>query len=241
MKVLYRKNLFKLFVIILYIGIIIRIIYAIKQNNDAINEYLPVSYSITSQDSDLISKKYRDKLEIVEVSNSKVRSSISILKFNKNYHILTYKINLEKDASLDSLFIITKKSVDISTGNSYLTFAKDIIYKFRFIAGTPKPANEVYLTLAGDSLQQIIKNDSINSFYLLCDNLSIRYEMNSPIDLLINSNEKLFGRTEIIPLDVLFIKRNGYLYFLLMTPISNNAKISPDLLYKIVTGSGTLQ
>jgi hypothetical protein len=71
----------------------------------------------------------------------------------------------------------------------------------------------------------------------LCDNLSIRYAKNDPIDIFVLGQEKLLGAATIVPMDLLFLKRDDALYLLIMTPNGPRLTIPPDLLYNVVKGN----
>lgn len=216
------------------IWLIIKIVIGFKQNATAIEEYLPATYIITSENSTLFAEKYFDKIEIIKVNNSKVRNPISIFLFNKKYHIVTYKINLLKDESLQKIIHTKEKSVDVTLGYSYNTIGKDIVYQLKYKAGTTKPVTDIYFSMAGNSLQQVVNNDSIISYHLSCKNISVKYGDKEPVDLLIVGEEKPFGQTSVIPLEILFLKRNQNIYLLIMTPKNENDAIQSDLLYQLI-------
>ncbi|NNV55082.1 hypothetical protein [Limnovirga soli] len=236
-KVKNRTRIIALSILGIFIFSVVKIYNGFLQNEKALTEDLPSTYSLTLEDSNLISKKYQGKLKVIEVYQSKVRAPIAILDFDNKYHLIMYKMILQNDVSLENILHVEMKSVDLSTGYSYGTIGRDIIYRFRYKAGAIKPASALYLTLAGDSLQKVEINDTIINYHLLADNFSIRYSKEDPVDILVIGQERPLGETSIVPIDCLFLKRNRSVYLLLMTPINANASIEPHLLYNIVTGN----
>lgn len=218
--------------IIIYL--IFKIVNAFGDNARAFAEDLPITYSLAAEDSNLIAVKYRSKITVNKVLNSKVRNSISLVTFDQKYSLIFYKIGLSKDISLKTLINTQIKSVDRSTGYTY-SVVDNNFFRFQYKAGIVKPASQIYLTLSGDSLQTIAKNDSTVSYHLLCSNLSLRYTEEEPIDIYVAGQQKAFGRTVKIPMDILFLKRNRAVYLLLLVPNNPDASIAPNLLYDITT------
>ena len=215
---------------------LIPIIYqSFLNNKKALDEDLPSTYLLNPETSFLIAEKYRVDLKVIEINQSKVREPISIMSFNNKYRLVAYKIKLEKDISLSALLHSEIKDADISNGFSYGTIGANIIYRFRYKSGFVKPANQVYLTFYGDSLRETAINDTIIAYNLIAGNFSIRYSKEEAVDILVIGEERPFGVTTKVPMDILFLKRKDNLHLLLLTPESPYDSISEDLLYKIVT------
>jgi hypothetical protein len=199
-------------------------------------EHLPSTYTLRAEDSNLILNRYRGKLKVDEVYHSSVRGPVSFISFDKGYKLIIYKIDLAIDSSLKTIFNTEIKSMDRSMGYSYSIMENNIFFRFEHKAGPTRPVSKIYLTLTGDSLQSVVKNDSVISYHLLCDNFSIRYAENDPIDIFVVGKEKMLATTTVIPMDLLFLKRDGAIYLLIMTPNNPKSTIAPDLLYNVVMG-----
>ncbi len=221
--------------LIFLIFLIPKIYQGFFDNEKALDEDLPSTYSLRPDISSLLAEKYRVNLKVIEVNQSKVREPISIIAFNNKYRLVAYKIKLEKDISLNTLLQSEIKDADISNGFSYGTIGTDIIYRFRYKAGLVKPANQVYLTFYGDSLRKTAANDTVVAYHLIAGTFSIRYSKEDAVDILVTGEEKPFGITTKVPIDILFLKRKDDLYLLLLTPETPDDSISADLLYTIVT------
>ena len=220
---------------LIFIGI--KIFNGFKKIQDSFAKDLPFTYSIPGEDSSLIAKKYLKMLKANKIIQSRERGPISLIFFDKEYHLIVYKIHVIKDTLLKDLLYTSNESVDRTTGKVYTVIGHGDLFEFQFQDAPANPVSKIYLTLAGDSLQSVVKNDSIIGYHLLCNNFSIRYAESGPIDIFVVGKEKRLGATAVIPMDLLFLKRNGEIYLLMMTPNSAQSTIAPDLLYNVVTGT----
>jgi len=181
-----RKKTFKSLGIILLIVLIVFLFFAIRETNKAgEEETLPLTYSFTSEDSSLIATKYRNRIDVVEVNNSKLRNSIATLRFDNSFNIIIYKINTEKEFSMQRILHIENTRTHISNGYVYTLIGRDIIYNLWYKNGITKPIQTIFLSYSGDSLQTGVMNDSIVSYHLLGKNVSVKYSQDEPVDLFI--------------------------------------------------------
>ena len=124
--------------------------------------------------------------------------------FDKAYHLILYKIDLVKDALLKDVVHTDLESVDRTTGIVYTVINHNNFFRFQYRTEPTKLVSNIYLTLAGDSLQSVAKNYSVMSYHLLCDNLSMRNAEKGPIDIFMVGEEKVLATTTVIPMDLLF-------------------------------------
>jgi hypothetical protein len=215
----------------------LKIIHSFKEIQKDLDQDLPSTYVITAEDSNLIAKKYLKDLKANRIVRSKVRGPVSLIYFDEAYHLIIYKLDLIKEASLGDLLHTAIESVDRTTGETYTVINYNDFFKFQLNVFPSKPASQIYLTLAGDSVQNVVKNDSVVCYHLLCENFSIRYAKNDPIGFFLVGQEKMPGATTVVPMDLLFLKRDDAVFLLMMTPNSPTLTIAPDLLYNIVMGN----
>lgn len=202
----------------------------------ALDEDLPSSFNLLKRDSDLISKKFIDKVRVIEVRRSKVRGPISFLLYDSKYFLFLYEMSLSKDKSFKNIFHIENRNSDRSVGVVYSIIDNGLYFRFENKSYMSEAISEIFLTLKGDSLQTIANEDTIVSYHLLCTNLSIKYSKNDPVDIFLEGKEKSFGSYNI-PLDVLFLKHKGCVYFVFMISADTERPIPPKLLYQVVTGN----
>lgn len=214
---------------------LVQIKKASSEHELAVEKTLPSVDSLSSEYARLISPKYKKLLTVHEVRRSKVRNPIAFTLFDQQYHLIMYKIDLLHDEVIGKILTTSHESVDRTTGVTYRVVANGF-FRFQHKVEKVSPVSKIMITLAGDSLKTTAANDSIISYHLNCDNFSIRYSEEEPIDIFLTGKEKALGRTIAIPLDVLFIKRNKALFLLLMIPKDPKASIAPDLLHNTVLG-----
>lgn len=194
------------------------------------------TYSIKPGDFDLVSNKYMSRLQGGVAYQSSNRNPVSFMPFDKSYYLITYKIDLTKNTSWSNILNVTFKSVEPTNMDVYTVISENAFYRFEYHDVLTKPVSKIYLTLSGDSLRTVVTNDSIVSYHLLCNNFSIKYNEKEAVDIFVIGNEKAFGTTTVIPMDLLFLKRDSVVYLMMMTPNDPKSVISSDLLYNVVTG-----
>jgi hypothetical protein len=215
------------------IYVVIKGIGAFKQNANAFEQVLPSTYSLPNEDWNVILAPYRNQVVINEVLNSTVRNPIVLATVNSENSLIITKIDLKTDISLQTLIHTENIGADASVGHTYATINPGY-FSFQYAVEPVPPSTDLYLTFAGDSVQTLFKSDSIVSCHLLCSNFSTRYTEEGPVDIFIKSNSKLFQRVTV-PMDILFLKRKGSCFMLVMTPNDKQTPIPPELLYNIVT------
>ena len=225
-----------LFLVGMTINLATKVPHMVKAVNEASANDLPMTQVVRPEDSSLISRKYIDKVRSHENINNRVRSSVSFLYFDDTYHLVIYKIDSTGNKSLSNL-------LEIKTGNSKRT-DEEVYHIVEFNGFSrlqwrpvpPRAVSKIYVILKGDSLNKVAANDSIVSYHLLCKSFSIKFSPEGPVEVNMIGEDRPFGRTEISPVDLLFLKRNEAVYLLIMTPASADGNISADLLYNIVMG-----
>jgi hypothetical protein len=208
-------------------------IKGIKSSEEDIKNVLPYTYIMPAGDSGLIKRKYLSKLKVDRIIHLKGREPISVYLFDNSFHLVINKIDLLKDASLNNILNVAMTSVDRTTGRSYLIIDLGDSYKFQCQTQPIRAITQIFLTLAGDSLRSAV-NDSTIGYHLLCKNFSIRYQQNESIDLYLVGEEKALGFTDIIPLDLVLLKRGSAVYFILLTPDDPKTGISLNTLCDII-------
>lgn len=224
-----KKIVFTLLgLLILYL--VIKTITGISTTIKATGGNLPSTYNLPKDDSLLFAGNYRNKLVVNEVKNQKVRYPVALLTLDKEYSLIVTKLDLVSNASLSNVIDVQNESADRSTMVPY-NIVDNNAFKFGYsIEEIVKPVKQVYLTLYGDSIENTLRNDTAVAYNLKCKNLSIRYGNDGPIDLYIKSNKSE------IPLSILFYRKNGSLYVLLLSP-NKSRSLDPQLLPSLVSGS----
>lgn len=205
----------------------------VKRINLSNRKELPSTNSLNSEYLNLIDKENQTKIKVDQVYQSKIRYPVAKLYYGEDNILLINKISTVGRFSLAEEALIETKNAKMSKGIVY-NILKNGSCQFTYESGGIDSVSRIYLTFFGDSVTKAISNDSTLAYHLICKNLSIRYNKNGPVDMLLEGQQGLFGIKEF-PADLLFIRRNNALYLLLMISKSGGS-IRPGLLYHIVYG-----
>lgn len=175
----------------------------------------------------------RRKLTSIEVQNSTLRHPVSLITYADEYSLIVHPLDIALKRLNKGFIHVENEGVnDISTGVTY-AIVDNNAFKFRYAVKANRAISQVYLTLHGDSVQQIMQNDSMVCYSLHCKDLSVRYGKNEPIDLYVNA-DKYFSLG--VPMSILFYQKNRSLYFLLLSP-NRKKSLDPQLLPSLILGS----
>jgi len=225
-----------LLLIALIISLFSRVPRMVKAVNESTKNDLPMTQVVTSEDSSLISRKYIDKVRAHENINSKVRAPVSFLYVDDTYHLVIYKIGSTGVRSISDLLQIKEENSKRTDEVVYTIIDFNGFSRFQWRPIPSRAVTKIHVTFGGDSLTRVAANDSIVSYYLLCQSFSIKFSEQGPVEVYMVGEDRPFGRVAISPSDILFLKRNDALYLMIMTPASADRNIPKDLLYNIVKG-----
>lgn len=88
---------------------------------------------------------------------------------------------------------------------------------------------------AKEELRVTYKLDSLITYGLVTNNLSIHYKENGIADIIVKGKEQNLGNSVTMPIEVLFLKRKSSVFFLTLIAKNVSDTIPPNLLYNIVT------
>jgi hypothetical protein len=229
-----RRRVFVYFLLgafLLYI--VIKSVAGISATNEAMRQRLPSTYQLRLEDSLLFNEANRRKLTTIEVQNSTLRHPISLITYADEYSLIVHPLDIALKSLTKGFIHVQNESMkDVSTGVPY-AIVDNNAFKFRYSVKANGAVSQVYLTLHGDSVHQIMQNDSMVCYGLQCKDLSVRYGEDKPIDLHVKA-DKYFSAG--VPLSILFYKKSNRLYFLLLSP-NKKRNIDPQLLPSLVLGT----
>jgi hypothetical protein len=189
------------------------------------------TYSLTSVDSAIFPERTLANLNVEIIHNSNMRLPISNLNFDTTYLIIRHEIPISAANNiLNNLIHVEYKDTTFvqEDGIYKTTWTKYLECKYR--TEPPKPVSQIYFTLYGDSTFTVVQNDSLLSYHLVFQNLSVRFSRASQIDTYIHLN----NNKEKVPMEVLFLRRDSTIHFLIMTPNNPNTYLPKGLLYEKV-------
>lgn len=199
-------------------------------------EIVEIRDSIPSEDSGLFDNEYMDQLKPNKIYTEKGRASVSLISFGKDYHLFIYPIALIGDIPFRKLLSIQAQGSTTTNLKVYSIITHNNLIKFKYLDEPASPVAKIFIRVSGDSLQNVIENDTIASYHLLCKNFSISYMEDGPVSIFMEGTDRPFGYT-IIPADLMLLKRQKKVYLLIMTPNNFKKGIPADLLYNIVRKS----
>jgi|GEM_PF-1752150 len=192
------------------------------------------SESLINEYKNLFPKNEKDKLTVVWNYNSKVRNQISLFDYgsDKKYSITVYKIPMDFKFSLKQIKVEKSKEEKMSSGSIYNKINEGLLFEINYISGKPVEAKTIKFTYSGDTLRNIVENDSIKAYNLNFETFSIKYNNEKTVDIY-GETSKFWNKS--LAMNIIFLKRNDALYLLIMTINNNNDILPPDLLYNLIT------
>lgn len=194
---------------------------------------LPMSFDLPKDYKELFSEDKRSQINSVYTYNSKVRTPISTFKFNNDYSLAIFKLPLQNDVSF-------LKGIKMSQENAY--FTKGIVYSdisqngidLRCRSVVQAKLSNLYLKLNGDALKIIVRNDSILSCALNFRNFSLSYGLDDDVEVFAGSESGVFSFGKTKSVNLLFKKRNGFIYFIMLSGNDKKKGIEEDTLNNLI-------
>ena len=213
-----KKKVFYFIGLCLLIIFIIKLIGAIKSNNQGLRETLPSEFKLSAQDSSVIHKFYNQDFKVLEVFRSKVRNPVSIIKF-ENQYLLFYKIDVSKNISIESLIKYSEADPEVSTGYSYRVVNLNN-YKIEYKQGKPDSLSTLLLKSDSKEIRKIFVTDSTADLQLNSSGIAISNSLDSPVDFVCLYKNHSFKHHNI-PINLKLIRENNNLYIFILLPFSD--------------------
>ena len=237
----YKKILKYLIISLIAVYIVYLVTIAFSFFSDAkkaFSDRKPVKTVLDPDYQALINSNYKDKIVIDKILSSENRNDIASLVFDSVYFIVLYRIDLSKDGSILSNVLDVKKE---NTRKTYNVTYRGLQNAFEFdyiLSNEVNPMPHISCSVTCDTLDTIVKNDSIVNYYANFKKLSIDYG-DGIKDIYVTSDDDAFI-TPKYPLSICFWKRGKHVYLILMSPVNRKVPMPPDLLYKIFSSSKSL-
>jgi hypothetical protein len=225
------RNIVLLIILLGFIGYIISICYQLNQSVSA--DPPVVTNSIPKDYTSLFSKIYNEKFVVRTSFNYKYRSAICLFSYTDSYALEMIKIDSSFNLPVGKIIYESSNSTIETNGAIYTPF-DEFGFKTDYLSKGSNKISKINLTLFGDSLKTIVKNDSIVNYNLKLKNLSVSYNSSNVEAIFCDASEGLNQFSEI-PLSIAFVKKKGSLYFILFAPKTSNLKFDQSLLYNLVS------
>jgi hypothetical protein len=152
---------------------------------------------------------------------------------NKKYFIQVVKLETSTEQSLND-FLTLSNSKELST-NAMTYYPIGHFFAVFYKTGKNK-ISHINFNLIGDSVRTILRNDTIACFYSNFKLFSMNYGDSDKTAIYSNSDRAdetpLSGSS--LPIEIVFLKRNDSIYFLLMSVNDFKTKMEPRQLYNLI-------
>jgi hypothetical protein len=202
-------------------------------------ENLPSVYSLDSQDSIVISSKYRKSLKVNEVVLSKVRNAMSWVELDEKYRVMLYRLRMSDSSSLSDIFYLDQKNTSTTIRVVYRINDYEL-FEFKYKSGGKEQSANIFATVFGDSLKTEFVNKNVCIINLRADSWSLRYGKESPIDFWADTHVSISERS-LLPTELLFIKKGTSCLFAYITPLSKKIDLPHKKCLELIDTAASLR
>lgn len=182
-------------------------------------------------------KKKREQMSVINTVTQKFQNPITEFYFDKNLLIDVVRLNMPVDKSLNEIITSSAEKNLTTDGITYLEMHGRVLFvNFKTGRNKAQYINCNFYGAGNDNSQ--IRNDSIVYFHSNFKLFSINYNHSDTAAIWASTD----GRPPKIPafalpIDILFIKRHGAVYLLIMSVNDSKANLPVNTLYNLVCGS----
>jgi hypothetical protein len=182
---------------------------------------------------DFFSANTREKMSVIQTITLKFQSPIADFTFdNKKYFIEVFKLEALVNQPLDEFITTSKNSKFIINGVPYLQSGGQL-FNLNFKTGR-NPVQHVNVDLYGADSTVQIRNDSIVYFHSNFKLFSVNYNHSDTTAIWATTE----GRppqipTFALPIEILFIKKHGVVYLLIMSVNDSKTNLPVKTLYNL--------
>jgi hypothetical protein len=176
----------------------------------------------------------QQKLFLKIAAKYKLRNPLLYASYDKKYNLEVTKINIKHSFKLGRDVVEKSGDADGSFPASRIPY-DETTCTITYNGTSTEAASKIYLSLNGDSVRTVFKNDSIACYYLKLKNASVQYTLHGVYEIYMQSNAKLYFFSTEPSVSLMFLKKQNYLYFLLLTVNDDKVKLDPDLLNKLIS------
>jgi hypothetical protein len=197
------------------------------------NEDQGISNTFSNEYLNLFSEQDQKKLSNRYSYSSALRSPFAIADYDSSYTIIIHKMPLGANLPVGTIIQDSNGAVKETTNLVYGVIDQTD-FKLKYKSGGTKPVSKIFITFDEKNRETMLRNDSVLYYYLPKGAFSVRYGLDSAVDFYIESKEPFDAQSKL-PKTLLFMKRNGSLFFFMMFPIKEDVKFPINLLYSMLT------
>ncbi|WP_133235800.1 hypothetical protein [Mucilaginibacter psychrotolerans] len=171
----------------------------------------PIIYTKTVDSAYLSLFGAKDSIHDAETMTVKGRKPISAFAYGNEYFIEISKLNCPANRPLDSIITISYKETRMSQNVVYTSPFSRLSVISSYAAQNQETSQHLYVTIFGDGISQISKNDSTIIYQGKLKNFGLKYSLNSLQNIYLRQEEK-----QIEPVRIIFARRNNSTYLVLI-------------------------
>jgi hypothetical protein len=153
----------------------------------------------------------KESIHDAETTTVKGRNPISDFAYGDDYFIEISKLNCPANGPLDSLISISFKETEMSLNVDYTSPFSRLPVVSSYARQNQESSRHLYVTVFGDGVSQVSKNDSTIVYQGKLKNLGLRYFLNGPQDIYMRQEQEPYERVRVI-----FARRKNSTYLVLM-------------------------
>ncbi|PWG77904.1 hypothetical protein DDR33_25060 [Pararcticibacter amylolyticus] len=94
--------------------------------------------------------------------------------------------------------------------------------------------SDISLSMRGNNIERVIKNDSVICYSLKFISFSLKIDKDADVDILAQSGTNEDFRGEPVPVNLLFLKRNKSVYFVILAVNDRHHSLTSNFLYELM-------
>jgi len=221
-----------------YIRIIVVVIVLIYLSNLGYKVYIDfknssVSFTLPKEYEALFSKSKSRHLKDFFTYNNSVSNPVAAFSFDSAYNIVIFKFTMSKvSSSIIDMVKVKKESSSRPSRKWYSTISQ--YYELVYVDEPQKSMTNLYLKLNANFIEAVVKNDSVLNYSLSFKDFSVRQLDGSEYIYGASGNGNLFSNNSPVPANILFLKKQKAIYFIILTATDFRKKVDKDVLYKMI-------
>jgi hypothetical protein len=149
------------------------------------------------------------------------------------YEIVIYKMKVNDHLSFKDLISLEQKSIDLSGGTVYTGYKERAGMEFSYSSEYDSIISHLYLTYSHELDKFNVIGDSIVNISLTANNISLRYQPEGIYDIVFLKPQKSSRKDVPININVTFLQRQSYIYFIVVYPRKDELNIDSGLLEEL--------
>lgn len=174
-----------------------------------------------------------DQLKIDRTDQSKRRNPIVEYFYKNKFYLQVYKIDTLGNVPIDRILKENFISTEVSFNANYIQFENNIPFMINYkLEAKPRNISNIYFTIFGSGTRIIKKNANMAYYYSRFENFSISYNKAGSKDIYGNLKDDFEGKA--IPCELMFLKQNGNLYYILLAATDDKLNLDADILNNLI-------